>query len=177
MYRHILLAVTLTGLTFAQQPKTPATVAKITSTAVEASSAAEEVLAFERSLGAAFVRGDVAYIDRVSRPDLTVTHGDGWINGGKPQSVDDKKSFLKRIESKLWSVRDLDSVEVEMHGDIAITHGRLIAQARTGIPDRSWVSAWYERVYEKRAGQWLWVSHLTLHGPTNGPNRLSVSER
>ena len=55
--RHILLAVTLTGLTFAQQPKTPATVAKITSTAVEASSAAEEGLAFERSLDAAFVRG------------------------------------------------------------------------------------------------------------------------
>jgi hypothetical protein len=99
--RHILLAVTLTGLTFAQQPKTPATVAKITSTAVDGSSAAEEVLAFKRNLDAAFVRGDVAYIDRVSRPDLTVTHGDGWINGGKPQSVDDKRSFLKRVESRL----------------------------------------------------------------------------
>jgi hypothetical protein len=82
------------------------------------------------------VRGDVAHIDRVSRPDLTVTHGDSWINGGKPLSVDDKKSFLKRVDSKLYSVRDLDSVEVEMHGDIAITHGRLIAQARTGSPDR-----------------------------------------
>lgn len=177
MYRYVLLAVALTGLTFAQQPKTPATVAMITSAAAEASSAAEEVLAFERSLDAAFVRGDVAYIDRVSRPDLTVTHGDGWINGGKPTSVDDKKSFLKRVESKLYSVRDLDSVKVEMHGDIAITHGRLIAQARTGSPDRSWSSVWYERVYEKRDGHWLWVSHRTLHGPTNGPNRLSVSER
>jgi hypothetical protein len=177
MYRRVLLAVSLAGLTFAQQPKTPATGATITTAAAEAPSAAEEVLAFERSLEAAFVRGDAAYFDRVSRPDLTVTHGDGWINGGKPSSVDDKESFLKRVESKLYSVRDLDSVKVEMHGDIAITHGRLIAQARTGSPDRSWLSVWYERVYEKRDGHWLLVSHRTLHGPTNGPNRLSVSER
>ena len=171
------MAVALTGLALAQQPKTPATVAAITSAAAEATSAAEEVLAFERSLEAAFVRGDVAYFDRGSRPDLTVIHGDGWINGGKPSSVDDKKSFLKRVENKLYSVRDLDSVTVEMHGDIGITHGRLIAQVRTGSPDRSWLSAWYERVYEKRDGRWLLVSHRTLHGPTNGPNRLSVSER
>ena len=177
MYRHALIAVALTGLILAQQPETPATVATITSAASEPSSGAEEVLAFERSLEGAFVRGDVAYFDRSSSPDLTVTHGDGWINGGKPSSVDDKKSFLKRVESKLYSVRDLDSVKVEMHGDIAITHGRLLAQARTGSPDRSWLSVWYERVYEKRGGHWLLLSHRTLHGPTNGPNRPSVSER
>jgi uncharacterized protein DUF4440 len=177
MYRHIFMAVALTGLTVAQ-PKTPPTVTATTSlAAAEAPSPAEGVLAFERSLEAAFVRGDVAYFDRGSRPDLTVIHGDGWINGGKPSSVDDKKSFLRRVESKLYSVRDLDSVTVEMHGDIAITHGRLIAQARTGSPDRSWLSVWYERVYERRDGHWLLVSHRTLHGPTNEPNRASVSER
>ena len=170
------MALALTGLTLAQQPKPPATVAAIAS-AAEPSNAAEEVLAFERSLEAAFVRGDVAYLDRASRPDLTVIHGAGWINGGKPSSVDDKKSFLKRVESKLYSVRDLDSVKVEMHGDIAITHGRLVAQARTGSPDRSWLSVWYERVYEKREGHWLLISHRTLDGPINGPNRPSVSER
>jgi hypothetical protein len=177
MYRHVFLTVALTGLTCAQQPKTPATVPTITSAAAGVSSAAEEVLAFERSFDAAFVRGDVAYIDRVSRPDLTVIHGDAWINGGKPSSVDDKKSFLKRVESKLYSVRDLDSVKVEMHGDIAITHGRLIAQFRTSSPDRSWLSAWYERVYEKSDGQWLLVSYRTLHGPINGPSRFSVTDR
>jgi len=36
------------------------------------------VLAFERAMEAAVVRGDVAYVDRVSAPDLTFTHGDGW---------------------------------------------------------------------------------------------------
>ncbi len=47
---------------------------------------------------AAVVRGDVEYVDSVSAPDLTFTHGDGWTTGGKPLLVDDRASFLKRVE-------------------------------------------------------------------------------
>jgi len=143
----------------------------------EVSSAAAEVLAFERDMEAAVVRGDVAYVDRVSAPDLSFTHGDGWTNGGKPLLVDDKKDFLKRVENKQYNYRDLDSVKVEMHGDIAITYGRYVAQNRTGKPDASWFSVWFERVYQKRNGQWLYVSHRTVHGPTYGPDRKSVSDK
>jgi ketosteroid isomerase-like protein len=139
--------------------------------------AAAEVLAFERAMEAAVVRGDVAYVDRVSAPDLTFTHGDGWTAGGKPLLVDDRKSFLKRVENKQYNVRDLDSVKVEMHGDIAITYGRYIAQNRTGDAEKSWFSVWFERVYAKRDGRWLYVSHRTVHGPTYGPDRQSVSDK
>jgi hypothetical protein len=139
--------------------------------------AAAEVLAFERALEAAVVRGDVDYVERVSAPDLTFTHGDGWTNGGKPLIVDDRESFLKRVRNKQYNIRDLDSVNVEMHGDIAITYGRYVAQNRTGNPSQSWFSVWFERVYAKRNGQWLYVSHRTVHGPTYGPDRHSVSEK
>jgi Domain of unknown function (DUF4440) len=139
--------------------------------------AAADVLAAEKNMEAAVVRGDVAYVDRVSSGDLTFTHGDGWTNGGKPLSVDDRKAFLKRVENKQYLVRDLDSVKVEMHGDIAITYGRYIAQNRTGGADDSWFSVWFERVYAKRDGQWLYVSHRTVHGPTYGPDRQSVSDK
>jgi Domain of unknown function (DUF4440) len=139
--------------------------------------AAAEVLAFERAMEAAVVRGDVAYVDRVSAPDLTFTHGDGWTTGGKPLLVDDRTSFLKRVENKQYNVRDLDSVKVEMHGDIAVTYGRYVAQNRTGDPEKSWFSVWFERVYAKRDGRWLYVSHRTVHGPTYGPDRRSVSDK
>ncbi len=139
--------------------------------------AAAEVLAFERAMEAAVVRGDVAYVDRVSAPDLTFTHGDGWTTGGKPLLVDDRKSFLKRVERKQYNVRDLDSVRAEMHGDIAITYGRYVAQNRTGNPDQSWFSVWFERVYAKRDGRWLYVSHRTVHGPTYRPDRQSVRDK
>jgi len=139
--------------------------------------AAAEVLAFERAMEAAVVRGDVAYVDRVSAPDLTFTHGDGWTTGGKPLLVDDRTSFLKRVENKQYTVRDLDSVKVEMHGDIAVTYGRYVAQNRTGDPGKSWFSVWFERVYAKRDGRWLYVSHRTVHGPTYGADRRSVSDK
>ncbi|MBV8841240.1 MAG: nuclear transport factor 2 family protein [Bryobacterales bacterium] len=138
---------------------------------------AAEVLAFERAMEAAVVRGDVAYVERVSAPDLSFTHGDGWTTGGKPLLVDDRASFLKRVANKQYNARDLDSVKVEMHGDIAITYGRYVAQNRTGNPEQSWFSVWFERVYQRRNGQWLYVSHRTVHGPTYGPTRDSVKDK
>jgi hypothetical protein len=182
MYRprscDFLIAV-LVCSAFGQQPKSPATASKVASATVStvASGAAEEVLAFERAMEAAVVRGDAAYVDSVSAPDLSFTHGDGWTTGGKPLLVDDRKAFLMRVENKQYNVRDLDSVKVELHGDIAITYGRYVAQNRTGKPDQSWFSVWFERVYEKRDGHWLYVSHRTVHGPTYGPDRQSVSDK
>ena len=182
MYWHfrsrVVLLVALTCPVFGQSKSTIAT-SKITSApeSTAATEASAEVLAFERAMEAAVVRGDLAYVDRVSAPDLTFTHGDGWTTGDKPLLVDDRKSFLKRVENKQYSVRDLDSVKVEMHGDIAITYGRYVAQNRTGDLDKSWFSVWFERVYAKRDGRWVYVSHRTVHGPTYGPDRQSVSDK
>ena len=167
MYRRIVLAGVLASAAFGGPPAGQ----------VKPSSAAEEVLAFERAMEAAVVRGDVAYVDRVSAPDLSFTHGDGWTTGGKPLLVDDRATFLKRVENKRYNVRDLDSVKVEMHGDIAITYGRYVAQNRTAAPGQSWFSVWFERVYEKRDGHWLYVSHRTVHGPTYGTDRQAVTDK
>jgi hypothetical protein len=163
-----------------QQPQSPAAVAKVTSSsdAARPPAAAAEVLAFEKAMEAAVVRGDLAYVDSISAPDLTFTHGDGWVTGGKPLLLDDRKAFLKRVEDRVYNVRDLDSVKVEMHGDIAITYGRYVAQYRTGgEPGKMWFSVWFERVYAKRAGHWQFVSHRTVHGPTYGPDRQAVSDK
>ena len=161
------------------QTKSPTATSRINlaPASLTAAEAATEVLAFERAMEAAVVRGDVAYVERVSAPDLSFTHGDGWTTGGKPLLVDDRDSFLKRVQNKQYNARDLDSVKVEMHGDIAITYGRYVAQNRTGKPDQSWFSVWFERVYAKRDGHWLYVSHRTVHGPTYGPDRQSVSDK
>ena len=173
----VLTVVALACAAFGQQSSTVALKVKPAPASNETAAAAAEVLAFERAMEAAVVRGDVAYVDRVSAPDLSFTHGDGWTTGGKPLLVDDRAAFLKRVENKQYNVRDLDSVKVEMHGDIAITYGRYIAQSRTGKPEQSWFSVWFERVYEKRDGRWLYVSHRTVHGPTYGPDRQSVSDK
>jgi hypothetical protein len=63
-----------------------------------------------------------------------------------------------------YSRRDVDTQNVEIHGDVAITTGRV--RARTG--SRSAVrefSFWYVRVYARRDGQWRYLSHRTVRGP------------
>lgn len=171
--------VAVLALSAFSQTKSPTADSRISlaSRSIASSEGDAEVLAFEKALEAAVVLGDVDYVERVSAPDLTFTHGDGWTTGGKPLMVDDRESFLQRIRNKQYNVRDLDSVKVEMHGDIAITYGRYVAQNRTGNPNQSWFSVWFERVYVKRNGRWLYLSHRTVHGPTYGPDRAAVSDK
>jgi Domain of unknown function (DUF4440) len=139
--------------------------ARPSSKATPASSAAD-VLAFEREMEAAVVRGDVTYLDRIIASDFMFTHGDGWTTGGAPLKVDDRASWLAAVAKAPYLRRDLDSVKVEMHGEIAITYGRYVADFKEGSPDRTHFTVWFERVYAKRDGQWQYLSHRTVHGPT-----------
>ena len=156
-----LLAAMLAGLAAAQQPPPDA-----------ASRAAAEVLALEQKIEAAVVRGDVAFVDGVLSDDFRFVHGDGWTTGGKPLMEDDKAAFLKRVATKEYLVHDLDSVKAEVHGDIVITYGRYVSLYvpgnRSGNPGQL-NSIWFERVYARRDGQWKFLSHRTVHGPTVSP--------
>jgi hypothetical protein len=127
---------------------------------------AVEVLAFEREMEAAVVRGDVAYLDRACASDFSFTHGDGWTTGGQPLRVENKEQWLLSVGKAPYLSRDLDSVQVERHGDIAITYGRYRARNKAGEPGRRAFTVWFERVYARRSGRWQYVSHRTVHGPT-----------
>ena len=135
---------------------------------VPASSAAEgeaaQVLTLERQIEAAVLRADVAFLDGVCAPDFTYTHGDGWITGGPVLGVDERAEWLASLAGR-YSQREVDSQQVELHGDVAITMGRV--RARSGAADtrpRSF-SFWYVRVYAHRDGRWQYLSHRTVHGP------------
>jgi hypothetical protein len=173
-----LLAGSLSG----QQSKPAAVSAKLSLapgsiTSTEATAAAEEVLELERKIGAAIVAGDVTFYDRVTADDFVMTHSDKWTTGGKPLLVDDKASFRKRIENRSYLTYDLDSVRVEMHGDVAITYGRYVASMKNTPPERVWFSVWFEKAYAKRNGQWQYLSHRTVNGANYGPDRKSVQDK
>src|ERR1700686_5271327 len=163
------LVLTVTGALLVVSPQTS------TDAASALPGNAEEVLDLERKIGEAIVRGDVTYYDRVTANDFVMTHSDRWTTGGKPLLVDDKASFRKRIENKSYLTYDLDSVRVEMHGDVAITYGRYVATMRNTPPERVWFSVWFEKVYAKRNGEWQYLSHRTVRGANYGPDRASVS--
>jgi hypothetical protein len=146
-----------------------------------------EVLRLDQKIADAVIRGDTAYVASVTAADFVMVHGDGWTNGGEPLLTDTKESMLQRVTSRYYDVLDFDSVKAEMHGDIAITYGRYIAHT-TGstrsqqvdqivAPDKRWFSVWFERVYEKRDGKWIYLSHRTVHGPTFGADLQSVRDK
>jgi Domain of unknown function (DUF4440) len=142
-----------------------------------ANGAAAEVLQLERQIGAAIVSGDVALYDRATADDFIMTHSDRWTIGGKPLLVDDKASFRQRIVNRSYVSMDFDSVKVEVHGDVVITYGRYVSNMRGVAPDRAWFSVWYEKVYVKRNGQWMYLSHRTVHGATYGLTREAVANQ
>src|SRR5262245_44390500 len=134
--------------------------------AQQMSSQVDEVLAFERDMEAAVVRGDVAFLERICASDFSFTHGDGWVTGGKPLRVENKSQWLMAVSKQPYLSRDLASVQVELHGDIAITYGMYRARNRTPAdPTRREFTVWFERVYARRDGRWQYISHRTVHGP------------
>ena len=97
---------------------------------------ADEVLAFERAIEAAVVRGDVAFVDAASAPTLTFTHGDGWTTGGAPLRVDSRADWMVTVAKAPYASRDLDSVRTEVHGDVVITYGRYVGRFKEAPPGR-----------------------------------------
>ena len=134
-----------------------------------------EVLELDRRMGDAVVRGDAALVDSMTADDFVMVHGDGWTHGGQPLLTDGKASLLQRVKSGYYDVIDFDSVQAELHGDVAITHGRYVAHVASGNDaQRAWFSVWFERVYAKRDGSWTYLSHRTVHGPVFGSSREAL---
>lgn len=123
----------------------------------------KEVMAFEKACDDAATRGDVAFAERAVSSDFIMTHGDAWITGGSPINVDTKETWLKAVGRKPYLYRRLDHVQVELHGDIAITIGRYYMASSATPPSYSYV--WFERLYAKRNGEWQFLSHRTVNGP------------
>ena len=122
-----------------------------------------DVLDLDKAIEAAVLRADVPFLDKVCDSNFSYTHGDAWTTGGTPLLVDSRASWLATVAKATWKMREVDSVKVEMHGDVAITYGRIRAQHVP--PDERVITIWWERVYAKRNGQWQFLSHRTVNGP------------
>ena len=122
------------------------------------------VLAFEREIAAAVVRGDVAYMEKAIAPDFVMVHGDGWTHGDPPTLVDDRAAFMKRVSGKIYDVHDYDVQAAEMHGDVAVTYGRYVGYIPSSPPGRRWFYVWYQKVYAKRAGHGVAIERCLAGG-------------
>jgi hypothetical protein len=156
----------------AQQSKSDA--AKAAANPADAAKIAE-VMVFEKDTEAAVLRGDTKFLEHALSDDFLFTHGDAWTTGGAPLRLDTKQSWIAYVSQKPspYVYRELDSVQVELHGDIAITCGRYRYQPSPNVAsgiNSGRLYIWFERVYAKRNGQWQLLSHRTVRGPIREEN-------
>jgi len=90
-------AIVVAALPIVAQQRARVDAPRAAASTASAPNTAEEVLAFERTIEAAVVRGDVAFVDAATAPTFTFTHGDGWTTGGAPLRVDSRADWMATV--------------------------------------------------------------------------------
>ena len=122
------------------------------------------VAALEQRVELATARGDVAYLDSVYATSFRFKHSTGDLEERGP-----RLATLRGRKAAVFA-RDLDSLDVEVHGDIALTTGRI--HVRQESPDPKWreYTIRYARVYSRHTGRWQLLTHHST-GESFGPLR------
>ena len=116
-----------------------------------------QLIAIEMAISAAVVNLDFDTMDRTYAEDFVFYHSTGVIEG--------KDEWIRKLRNgeAVYTARIIDSIEVDFHGDTAITSGRIHLKTKSEDPKRQEFTVWYYRIYEKRDNRWQMVSHRSLH--------------
>lgn len=145
-----------------------ACVATPLSTAASGEKEMETIKHIEQNLAQAVLKGDTEVLDNIYADDFKFTHSTGLI-----QTKEEWMNFLKKGSIKAFE-RTVDSIEVELHGDVALTTGRIHTKTNSTDPRWQEYTIWYIRVYDKRDNRWQLISHRSIRdktGPLPGPEK------
>lgn len=126
--------------------------------AIRDSAAVAEIRQLEQRVEAATARStraDSMFLDSVYASDFRFKHGTGQL--------EDRAAVLARVRWNRFATRELDSLDVEVHGDLALSTGRIHVRLRPGGPPGQppGYTIRYVRVYVRRNGRWRLVTHHT----------------
>ena len=125
----------------------------------------QAVIAEEIALENAIIAGNVRLLGKRIDDEFEFVHGEGWRDGKQVILIEDREAWLASVKKQNYLYRILDSVNAEVFGNTAWTHGHYKASLR--MPDDKLFNfdVWYIRLYEFRDGEWVWLKHLTVDGP------------
>lgn len=115
----------------------------------------DEIVRLEHAQAAAVVAVDLPTLDAIYADDFRFTHGTGEVQT-KSEWLDDLQT-----RRRVYGSREVVDLDVELHGDVAVTHGRLEIRLRRDGQDQHF-SARYVRVYARRNERWQLISHRTV---------------
>jgi|SRR5688572_13005424 hypothetical protein len=146
----LLRAVLITGLLLIGVA-TASAVAQAPAGASDAAKTLEELKTLEVAVEAAFQKADAAFLDSVLASDFQF-----WTAAGKP--IARPQVLTTYGQPGRYPVRRQTAFDVELHGDVALSNGRL--EVKSTVP-REYIVC-YIRLYQRLGGRWQLVSHRTF---------------
>ena len=118
----------------------------------------------EQQIEDAIRRRDLAFLERAYAPGYRVKHSEGGLQS--------RSSWLTSARTGRYRVRRVDSLDVEVHGDIALVTGRLYVLPESTDPKFDGVTVRYARLYRRGAAGWQQLTHHSTK-QTFGPPRAN----
>ena len=128
------------------------------------SDAEAEIIALERARQDAFVRGDVAFLDRQTAEEYTTVNFTGALST-KPEMMRSLRAGTTKVTSY-----ELSDLEARIYGGVGVLTGIYRDQSSVNGRDRR-VNVRFMRVFVTEAGVWRAVSYqqTSLATPIPGP--------
>ena len=125
-----------------------------------ADDARAELVSAEIALAAAVLSLNFEILENAYADDFVFTHSTGLA-----QTKEEWLTALRAVGRPSLS-RTVDSIEVELHGDVAVTNGRIHSKTNSANPRWREYTVWYVRVYRRQDNRWQLLSHRTIREQT-----------
>jgi ketosteroid isomerase-like protein len=126
-----------------------------------ASNDSAQIAELESRIERAVVEYDAAFLETAYAPSFLFKHSTGRLET-REQRMRDMRT-PPAAGAVRTTARDLDSLEVEVHGDVALTTGRIhVRHSGPPSPNRDYTIR-YARVYVRGAAGWQLLTHHSTH--------------
>lgn len=123
-----------------------------------------ELVRLEHQVEDAVLRRDMAFLERAYAPSFRFKHSEGLLQS--------RAVWLTAVRAGRFQTRRVDSLDVDVHGDVALVTGRLYVLPQSNDPGFRGVTVRYVRLYQRLGGQWRQLAHHSTK-QTLGPPRVS----
>jgi ketosteroid isomerase-like protein len=133
------------------------------------------IAALEKRVETAVAKRDAAFLDSVYAPSFRFKHSTGTIESRAGRLTAMRRPLAANAPGRTLS-RTVDSIDVEVHGNLALVTGRIHVVRDGGDPRWQNYTIRYARVYARATeqGPWLLLTHHSTgdaQGPPTTPTR------
>lgn len=133
------------------------------------------IATLEQRVERAVMAKDAAFLDSIYAPSFRFKHSTGNVETRAQRMADLRRPVAPNATGRTLE-RTVDSLEVEVHGDIALTTGRIHIRAESANPHWRDYTIRYVRIYARTrdsGGRWQLVTHHSTSDAQGAPAPLA----